>query len=412
LKGLTKLRILHTSDWHLNDTLSRVDRAADITRALRQVAAYLDEHRVDVMLVTGDLFSDRSKPEQTREGVGTLKELFLPFLQRGGTIVAISGNHDSEVFFDTLRDALDLVAPSRSSVPGADPSGRLYLTSNPRLLRLADSKGAVTQFVLMPYPTARAYLRGVSTSYRSIEEKHRAIQENFGGVLRTLAGRIDPRLPSVLVGHVHVRGAQVHSLFRLTEVEDVVFEPSDIPAHWAYVAYGHIHKPQAAVAGAAHIRYAGSIERLDWAERDDAKSVVLCEVGPTGRLDEPMLLPLESTPFYEVVIDDPDSQIAGLADRYPQAEQAIVKYKLQYEPGRHSPDQLARDVQALFPRWYDRELIPIGDSATPMASFAPEKLRDVVGTVRAYLNESLAGHAQREAILALAEELLAEEDWR
>jgi DNA repair protein SbcD/Mre11 len=122
------MRILHTSDWHMGDSLGRVDRSGDVVRALEQIAAWLDEGRVDVMMVTGDFFSDRLRKEQVRAAVAEMKRVFLPFLECGGAVLAISGNHDDEIFFETLRDALDLVAPGRKGADGthAAAGGRDY----------------------------------------------------------------------------------------------------------------------------------------------------------------------------------------------------------------------------------------------------------------------------------------------
>lgn len=413
MTGTIAMRILHTADWHMNDSLGRVDRSADICRVLEQIAGYLEEYHVDVMLVAGDLFSDRSRPEQLRADVAEIKRLFLPFLQRGGTIVAISGNHDSEIFFQTLRDALALVSPGRQSASDGHATGRLYVAPNPRLLRLADPAGDSVQFALMPYPTARCYLRGENVRYRSIEEKHRLIQQAFVVDLAELKARLDTRLPSVLVSHVHVRGARVHPLYRLSEAEDVVFEPGDIPAHWAYVAYGHIHQPQPAVAGATHIRYAGSIERLDAGECEDTKSVVLCEIGRSGIAEDVTLLPLSSTPIYRVEITDPDTQLPHLADRYPDAARALVHYTLHWHPAKHSRDELCDVVHGAFPRWYARDFREVGRDDMHGSDYTTERMFDVMGTVREYLRMALrASHPHRDNILALAENLLAEEGWR
>jgi DNA repair protein SbcD/Mre11 len=406
------MKILHTADWHMNATLGRVNRSSDICQALEKIAGDLDEHQVDVMLVAGDLFSDRSRPEQIRAAVSEIKRIFRPFLERGGTIVAISGNHDSEIFFETLRDALDLVSPGQAGHNNTDATGRLYVAPNPRLLRLADSDGNVIQFVLMPYPTARCYLRGEKVRYSTIEEKHRAIQHGFTQTLGLLKSRLEPQLPSVLVSHVHVRGTQIHSLYQLTEGEDVIFEPSDIPAHWAYVAYGHIHNPQVALRGAEHIRYSGSIERLDAGERKDEKSVVLFEVNSTVLVAEPTLLPLNSTPLYQIEITDPDAELPHLAERYPDAARALVHYTLHWQPGVHNRDALCRELEHVFPRWYARQFKEIGQESAQQANFAPQRMEDVVGTVRDYLSRRLASHGQRDELFALADELLAEEGWR
>jgi exonuclease SbcD len=396
----------------MQDKLGRQDRSADICRALEQIASYLEEFAVDVMLVAGDIFSEHCRSEQMRSAIGEIKRIFLPFIERGGTIVAISGNHDNEIFFETLRDALDLVATKRQQGDNTHPTGQLYIASKPRVLKLTATDGTTVQFVLMPFPTARHYLSKDKANYKTIEDKYRSIQQGFVRILNELQSRLDVQLPSVLVSHIHVRGAHIHSRHQLGEEETVVFEAGDIPTHWAYIAYGHIHQPQSAIEGAIHIRYAGSIERLDVGESQDKKSVVLCEIGPTGLVGEPRLLPLDSSPIYHVDITDPDSQIPQLAEKYPDSERALVKYTLHWHPQKHNREDLCRAIESTIPRWYERAFQEIGVRAEQTAMPTQQSLQDVIGTVRDYLRMSLANDPEREQILALANELLATEVWR
>lgn len=406
------MKILHTADWHMNDVLGRIDRSDDICRALERIAAYLEEYAVDVLLVAGDLMSERSRMEGLRTAVGDIRRIFGPFLKRGGTMVVIGGNHDNEAFFELLRDALDLVEAGVPGIPGTAALGRLYVAPRPGLLPLADAQGCVVQFVLMPYPTTRRYLRqenGETLTFHSPEEKHQAIQHAFTEELRSLESRLDPARPSVLVSHIHVRGVSAHSLFKIGEAEDVVFEPSDIPAHWAYVAYGHIHRAQLALPNATHIRYSGSVERMDRNESDDAKSVILCDVGASGMVGEPMVLPLDATPIYHVEIADPDAELPGLADHYPDRARALVSYRLHWRRDRHDRAALCRDIEETFPRWYQRETPEIDEGGLVVAEPGHA---DPITTVRGYLNTTLAQHAERPALLERAEALLAEEGWR
>ncbi|HEY0074670.1 MAG TPA: exonuclease subunit SbcD [Abditibacteriaceae bacterium] len=406
------MKILHTGDWHMNDTLGRVDRSADICQSLEQIAHYLEEHAVDVMIVAGDLFSERSRLDQMRGAVGEIRRIFLPFLNRGGSILAISGNHDRDVFFEMLRDALDLVSPVEKSSDGFLPGGRLYISPTPRLMKLRDNSGQVVQFLLMPYPTPRYYLRDSDAQYNTVEEKNRAVQTQFKTALEQQKTRIDVTQPAVLISHIHVRGAQTHNLYRVTELEDVIFEPGDVPTSWAYVAYGHIHKPQSAVEGAPHVRYCGSVERLDFAERVDEKSVVLFEIGAEGLKGAPQILPLETSPILYFNIEDPEREIAELRTKYaddPQALKALVKYTLRWEPGKHNRDDLCRQLGAIFPRWYSRDLIEIGRDN--LASVRTERsAHDVAGTVRSYLKTQFATlqPQQRDDLLQLGEELIME----
>jgi exonuclease SbcD len=405
------MRILHTADWHLNHRLGRIDRNEDICRSLRSIASYLEEHQVDVMVVAGDLF-DRGRPDELRQGVSFIREIFLPFLQRGGTMVAISGNHDNEVFFETLRDAFDLVMPATKNTGNVQSAGRLYLAPNPRLLRLAGTDGTIVQFALMPYPTARLYLRGEQVKPRSIEERHRAIQDKFAQVLERMkdpAQGFDVTQPAVLVSHVHVRGINAHTLFHINEAEDVVFEPGAIPAHWAYVAYGHIHKAQPAIAGAEHVRYAGSVERLNFGEAGDEKGVVLVEIGPEGRRGQPQMLPLPASPIYQIEITDPVVQIPLLKQQYPDATQALVNYTLHWQPGVHDRDGLCQQIEDIFPRWTTRSLKQAGSEDGSNHGIPIQRLDDLANNVRDYLAMNLGDHPHWDELVVLAEELLAEE---
>src|SRR5581483_9453416 len=140
------MRILHTADWHLGDRLGRIDRTADLRRAVERVAGYCESEAVDVLLVAGDLFSELSRPDGLRDSVQHLQEVFLPFLRRGGTIVALTGNHDNENFCQTLRSAMALAAPA-TECAGCQPSGRLYLAADAGRLRLADRDGTAVDFL-------------------------------------------------------------------------------------------------------------------------------------------------------------------------------------------------------------------------------------------------------------------------
>ena len=404
------MRVLHTSDWHMNDRLGRQDRRGDISRALTQIAGYLDEGRVDVMVVAGDIFSELSSREQLRDSLAEIRTTFLPFLERGGTIVVITGNHDNDVFFETMRNALDLASPVRSNGREPHAPGRLYVAPRPRVLPLADKRGNVVQFVLMPYPTARCYLRGEKQKFSNIEEKHRAIQAGYTEMLGLLQADegFNKRLPSVLVSHIHVRGSQIHNLFRISEMESVIFEQGDIPTGWAYAAYGHIHKPQK-IGGADHVRYCGSIERFDAGERDEDKMVVLFEVGPSGLTCAPEELPLDSTPMFDVHITEPERDIPRLADKYQDAERALVKCTLHWDPHKHNREELCRDIERLFPRLYGYEFKIIGADSQGEVALTAERMQDVTTTVREYLDSQLKGNPRREELLGLANELLAEE---
>jgi exonuclease SbcD len=308
---------------------------------------------------------------------------------------------------------MSLAAPL-SDRPGALAApGRLYLATAPTLLRLADRDGAPpVQFLLMPYPTPTRYLTDEAAQrYSGLEEKNRLLMEAFTRKLHALqtGAGFDPDLPTVLSAHVHVRGSELHSTFRMTEAEDVVFDDADLPLAFAYIALGHIHKPQA-LNGQSHVRYPGSLERLDLGEARDDRGVVLLEVGPAGLVGEPVWLPLEARPIYEVVIRSPKSEIPLLREKYRDHERALVKIECTYTAGVDSREETLRQLEEVFPHWYDRHITEAGALGPTLTVGEAPRAKGFEDTVRDYLRGELINHdeALRDAVLTRAEALLKE----
>ncbi len=407
------MKILHTADWHLGDRLGRIDRTDDLRRAVERVADYCLQRQADVLLVAGDLFSELARPDSLREAIRHVQETFREFLRGGGTILTLTGNHDNENFCQTLCHAMSLAAPAADEPGSLAPPGRLYLASQPTFLRLADrNPRQEVQFVLMPYPTPTRYLdREESQRYQSVEEKNKHLQSAYTAALSRIREhpRFDRTRPTVLSAHIHVRGGEVSTLFRISEQEDVVFESDDLPADFAYVALGHIHRPQC-IAGHPHVRYSGSIERLDLGESRDNKCVVLVEIGPDGRRGEPEVLPLEATPIYAVDVQNPRDELGLLSSSYPDGDRALVQIKLKYTAGVDNLDQTLRELEKIFPRWYAREWKESGALDDPLTIGEAPRGKSFEDTVRDYLKAELINRAdeEREAVLARAEQLLRE----
>jgi exonuclease SbcD len=407
------MRVLHTGDWHLADRLGRIDRTEDLRKAVERVGAYCASENVDVLLVAGDLFSELASTEALRDSIRHLQETFADFLRDGGTILTLTGNHDKENFCQTLRLAMSLAAPC-SDIPGETmPNGRLYLATEPTLLRLADRHtGLPVQFLLMPYPTPTRYLRDDTTQrYQGLDEKNRHLTKAFTEQLHALreSEHFNPDLPAVLSAHIGVRGSELPTLFRLSEQEDIVFDETQLPTGFAYVALGHIHKHQM-IGGQTHVRYSGSIEKMDLGEQNDEKGVILFDLGAEGLEGEPWTLPLASTPIYVVEVLNPAEDLPKLKEKYPDAKRHLVKILCRYTAGVDNREETLRQLEQLFPRWYDREITESSALGPTLAIGEPVRGRSFEETVRDYLGQELANHddAQRESVLALAEALMKE----
>lgn len=407
------MRILHTADWHLGDRLGRIDRTDDLRRAVERVAEHCKEQNVDVLLVAGDLFSELARPDGLRETIRHWQEVFRNFLETGGTILTLTGNHDNENFCQTLVSAMSLASPTIGRPGEVVPPGRLYLAAEPTFLRLEDRMGGYpVQFVLMPYPTPHRFFKGdAPLKYGSPEEKNELLVSAWSDALRGIRARpnYDPKAPAVLGAHVHIHGSSIGpSLFRITTEEDVVVEGKDLPDQFDYVALGHIHKPQA--LGAAHMRYSGSIERMDLGEQGDVKGAVLVDIGPDGRNREPEVLPLPATKVYEVVVLDPAVDIPRFKQEYPDAQTDLVNLQIRYTAGKDQLEDVLLDLERIFPRWYARDWQETGALGPTLVNPASGGGKGFAETVREYLGQELIQHdeAERDAVFKIADGLLKE----
>jgi DNA repair protein SbcD/Mre11 len=410
------MRILHTADWHLGDRLGRIDRTPDLRRAVERVGNYCRQEEVDVLLVAGDLFSELARPDGLRETIEHWQDVFCDFLAGGGTILALTGNHDNENFCRTLTHAMNLAAPATTGMGDVVPAGRLYLATEPTLLRLRDQRESFdVQFVLMPYPTPSRYLRDAAgQKYSGPEEKNQKLTVAFLDTLRTIQRhqRFDRAVPAVLAAHVNVHGATIgSSLFRLAEQDDVIIPVEGLPAEFAYVALGHVHKPQA-LGGREHVRYSGSIERMDLGEAADAKSVVVFDIVASGLTGPPRLLPLDATPIYEIDIRTPAGDLPALRERYPDAATDLVNLHVTYTPGVDNLEEVLREAEEIFPRYYVRDWTESGALGPAlMPGEGSSHGKGFQETVREYVRCELTNYtdAEQAEILGRLDRLLAEE---
>jgi exonuclease SbcD len=124
------VKIVHTADWHLCDRLNRLDRTPELRERVERVAEYCEAHQADVLVVAGDLFYERADAAEIAESLRHVHRTFQPFFARGGTVLAITGNHDDDAKIELVRAGLSLAAPVP---PGAVlPRGRMYLQNGTR----------------------------------------------------------------------------------------------------------------------------------------------------------------------------------------------------------------------------------------------------------------------------------------
>src|SRR5438094_7799207 len=89
----------------------------------------------------------------------------------------------------------------------------------------------------------------------------------------------DVARPTVLAAHILTGGAEVREGVRLGEADGVVLQDAELPTGYAYVALGDFHRPQV-LMDLPHVRYCGSIDRMDLGEQGEEKGVLLVDIDP------------------------------------------------------------------------------------------------------------------------------------
>jgi len=278
-------RILHTSDWHLGQSFHGFDRTWEHERWLDWLVDTLGRYRIDALCIAGDIF-DTPNPSSLaqRQWFDLLGRVVRAY--PACDIVAIAGNHDSPQRIDapqaltaslgihivgSARDAHGQFRPERLVVPlgTRHPEGVWGFAAAVPFLR-GDDLGTLAEL--------QADGAGVELTRRRLD----AVFTHMDSVASSQHAR-------VALAHAVVTGELSASTserdIRIGNVEGI---PVDVfPASLAYVALGHLHRPQRA-GGRNHVQYAGSPLPLHVSEADYAHRVVV------ATFDGPVLTDIES----------------------------------------------------------------------------------------------------------------------
>ena len=269
------MKILHTSDWHIGRALYGRKRYEEFEAFLNWLAGLIEDEKIDVLLVAGDVF-DNSTPSNHAQ------ELYYRFLCRVAAapnchVVVTAGNHDSPSFLNAPRDVLKFLNIHVVGCAAESPQDELIMIAGPdyepwlivcaipylrdRDIRTAEAGESVAD-------KEKKIIEGIRSHYRMVYEA--AEEKRF---------LLKKPVPIVAMGHLYTAGGRtvdgdgVRELYigSLLQVRTDVF-----PECIDYLALGHLHIPQT-VGGSDFIRYAGSPLPIGFGEAGQEKSVVLVE---------------------------------------------------------------------------------------------------------------------------------------
>jgi DNA repair exonuclease SbcCD nuclease subunit len=239
------MRIVHVSDTHIGFSAYRkVDdetginqREMDIYRRFAEFADKAIDIHPDVVIHSGDLF-DSVRP--SNRAISVALDNIARITEAGIPVVVIAGNH-----------------------------------STPRLRET----GSVFKIL--------EHVRGVRAVYSGIYERVvlgdltvHAVPHTEGEQLLTELDKVRPdgdARYNVETLHAGVSGLNV---FKMGEFNETIVPSSYLRSDMDYIALGHYHNYSSAADNAY---YAGSVERLSFAEADEAKGFVVVELDSKKR---------------------------------------------------------------------------------------------------------------------------------
>jgi exonuclease SbcD len=249
------MKLLHFADVHLGmmnfgglDTATGLhSRVLDYLDALDCVVTAAEMERPDLIIFCGDAF-------KTRIPNPTLVKHFSERIQKMADVapvLIIVGNHDRQKGGEGKRHSTEVLRELKAKYP------------------------IIVEADISAYEMCGAYVVCVPWQYDvSVIDDVLAIEN--------LMEDAPDELPTILAGHLGIEGASVNSTYAysLDNPGDFCFD-LDALQGFDYMALGHIHQHQALASG---IVYSGSLERVNWGERNGPKGFVIANVFP-GRRD-------------------------------------------------------------------------------------------------------------------------------
>lgn len=255
--------VFHTADWHLGQSFFGFDRDYEHARFLDWLLAELQRQQPQALLIAGDVF-DSINPSAVAQkryyNFLATAHAMLPDLQ----IVITAGNHDAGARLEApsaLLHALQIrVVGTVSYLENGEIDVQKFLVP------LTDSNGVIRAIVLaIPFlrpadvpllqDAADPYLDGIRELYRQVT-----------AAALELKAQQAPQAALIAMGHCHLQGGDESrdSERRLVVGGAEAISLDIFSEEIAYVALGHLHKPQRFSDG--RIRYSGSTIPLSFAE--------------------------------------------------------------------------------------------------------------------------------------------------
>lgn len=321
------MKFFHTADIHFGvENYGKIDATTGIHTRLLDFAKNLQimvdkaiTEDIDFFLFSGDAYKT-AQPTPTQQKL--LAQLFLQLQAKGIPIVIIVGNHDHPLSFGKAN-ALDVFSYL--------PVDGFHVFSKPDL-KIIPTKSGPVQIIGIPWPTRNYLVTSETHRLKNNQEIADYIAQKISSLIADFATQVDRNIPAILAAHLTVSsgifsGSEKCAVYGT----DPLFMPSQLALDaFDYVALGHLHRHQNLnQSGTPAIVYAGSIERVDFGERNEEKgfcSIVIEKTAQcTTKKTSFTFIKLPTRPMYQIEITITNDSILDQTD---QIIASLKKYTL------------------------------------------------------------------------------------
>lgn len=327
------VKILHLSDIHLGSGFSHGKinpetgintRLEDFVNTLRICIDRAIAEPVDLVLFGGDAFPDATPAPYIHEAFASqfrrLADAKIP-------AILLVGNHDQH---SQGNGGASLSIYRTLVVPG-------FIVGDTIATHRLDTLSGAVQIITLPWLNRSTLLTRPETEGLALPEVNEMLIQKLQPVLEAEIRRLDPQIPTVLLGHLMADRASLGAEKFLAVGKGFTIPMSMlIRSEFDYVALGHVHKHQNLnPSNDPPVIYPGSIERVDFGEEKEAKGYILVEVQPGKAEWEFCTLP--ARPFITITIDvsTKDDPLATVLEAIASQdiEEKVVRliYKLRSE---------------------------------------------------------------------------------
>lgn len=382
------MRFIHTADWHLGRLFFGRHLTDDQAHVLDELVHLARDAQAEAVVIAGDIY-DRAVPPV--EAVELFDEVLSRLLlDEKLKVLYITGNHDSAA---RLGFGSRLLAGG-----GVFVAGQLQADAAP--IVLDDAHGKVA-FSLLPYMEPAT----VRFAYGEAAEELAGFDEATSFAVARAAALVPEGCRSVAVAHAFIAGGASSDSERPLSVGGSDSVSPACFARFSYTALGHLHAPQQ--AGAANIRYAGSLMKYSFSEAGQRKGATVVDLAADGSvmIEEAAL----AAPHDLQVVRGTLQKILEDRECFPKSEDYIAVELMDKGPVLDAHGKLSR----IYPNVLQVTRPGLMEQAGALREQGRKKLErpdDVLfGEFFADMTGETLDEAQKKELFDVLEELLREE---